>query len=245
MKKITNLFLLTAILIVVSCKTIYHTSNVEYDNYKIQTKTDYNSPGLEFLKPYSDSINKSMNDVIGENDKLLEKKLGTCTLGYFMTDAYLYIAKKEFKTNVDAAFFNYGGIRLLELPAGKITRGKLFELMPFDNLLVLQKIKGSLLKQYLDTLAMDGVINESGMTIQVSGKKVKDVKIGDKPLDEKMEYTIAISDYMIGTSALLKNIPVQNIGYLQRDALIEYLETLTQQGKKITSDKLNRVVYDE
>jgi hypothetical protein len=31
---------------------------------------------------------------------------------------------------------NSGGIRLPEMPAGAITQGKIFELMPFDNLMV-------------------------------------------------------------------------------------------------------------
>ncbi|MBL0145080.1 MAG: 5'-nucleotidase C-terminal domain-containing protein [Chitinophagaceae bacterium] len=37
---------------------------------------------------------------------------------------------------------NYGGIRLPAIPAGNITRGKIFELAPFDNIIVLQKISG-------------------------------------------------------------------------------------------------------
>ncbi len=186
-----------------------------------------------------------MNDVLGENETLLEKKPGNCTLGYFMTDAFLYMARQKFNTTVDVAFINHGGIRLNEMPAGKISRGKLFELMPFDNLLLLQKMKGLILKQILDTLAPDGVINQAGLTIRISNKKVKEIIVGDLPLDENKEYVIANSDYSIGNSALVRNIPSQNRGYTQRDALIDYVKILTQQGKKIVVEKVNRVVYAE
>ena len=246
MKKITTLSLIITIIFVASCNSVYHSSSaVQYENYKIQKPAQNNSAVLTLLKPYSDSINKSMNDVLGENDKLLEKKMESCTLGYFMTDAFLYMANQKFATNVDAAFVNHGGIRLNELTPGKITRGKLYELMPFDNLLIVQKINGAILKKYLDTLALDGVINQSGLTIRVFKKMVKEVLVGEMPLDESKEYKIALSDYMISNSALLRNISMQNIGYTQRDAMIEYVNILTKQGKKVSVEKVNRVLYAE
>ena len=42
---------------------------------------------------------------------------------------------------------NHGGIRSY-IPKGNITTGKIFELMPFDNLIVLQEVKGSVLQQF-------------------------------------------------------------------------------------------------
>lgn len=244
MRKFTYLSLLI-IFFVASCNPAFHTASVQYGLYKVQQEASINSPVKNLLKPYSDSINKSMNDVLGENEKLLEKKPGNCTLGYFMTDAFLFMAKQKFNTSVDAAFVNHGGIRLNEMPAGKISRGKLFELMPFDNILVLQKVKGAILKQYLDTLALDIAINQSGLSIQILNKKIKNIKVGNLPLDENKEYVIANSDYVIGNSAVLRNIPIQNIGYLQRDALIDYVKILTQQGQKIVVENINRVVYAE
>lgn len=197
------------------------------------------------LKTYSDSINKSMNDVLGYNEVLMERKQRGNSLGFFITDAYLYMARKKFNTTVDAAFMNYGGIRLPELPAGNITRGKIYELMPFDNLLLLLVVKGSVLKQYLDTLAAsDGVI-VSGITMQIKSKTAFNIVVGGKPLDENAEYVIANSDYSINNSSVLKAIPQKNIGYLQRDALLDYVILMKQQGKYISVTDVNRISYVE
>lgn len=186
-----------------------------------------------------------MNDVIGENAKLLEKKSKKSLLGYFLTDALLYMAKQKINSDVDAAFINHGGIRLNELPPGKITRGKIFELMPFDNLLVLQKVNGRVLKQYLDTLALGDAVNLSGISMTISGTKAKNIMVGDRPLDENKDYVIANSDYNINNSELLKSLPMQNTGYLQRDAIIDYVMMFSRNGKKIIIENSNRIVYAE
>ena len=85
------------------------------------------------MKPYSDSVNKSMNDILGIADITLEKKSPEGTLGNFMVDAFYTMAREKHNMAVDVAFINYGGIRLTQLPAGNVTRGKIFEMMLLFN----------------------------------------------------------------------------------------------------------------
>jgi 2',3'-cyclic-nucleotide 2'-phosphodiesterase (5'-nucleotidase family) len=184
-----------------------------------------------------------MNVVIGYNDALLERKSQGNTLGFFITDAYLEMARQKFDPKVDAAFMNSGGIRLPEMPAGAITQGKIFELMPFDNLMVLLKVKGSLLKQYLDTLAADEGVIESGITMQIVNKTTQQVFVGGKPLDLNGDYTIVHSDYIAMNSNLLKNIHRNNNGYLLRDALLDYVKFINGQNKRVTVTNTERVSY--
>jgi hypothetical protein len=65
-------------------------------------------------------------------------------------------------------------------------------------------------------------------------------------LDENATYTIANSDYVANGGsdcAMLKNIPKQDMGYLLRDAIIEYVSAFAQQGKPIEAKMENRVSY--
>src|SRR6187431_1836774 len=188
--------LLIAIFFAVSCNTSYKAENVQYSSYRIQ-QYDAGSKSLTtIVKPYSDSVNKLMNVVIGYNETQLEKKGQANTLGFFITDAYLEMAKQKVDPKVDVAFMNSGGIRLPEMSPGAITQGKIFELMPFDNLMVLLKMKGSLLKQYLDTLAANEGVVESGITMQIVNKTAQQILVGGKPLDLDGDYTIVHSDYV-------------------------------------------------
>ena len=234
--------LFIAFVIALSCNTSYKAENVQYSSYRIQSIDESNSVN-SIIKPYSDSINKLMNVVIGYNERQLEHKRQGDALGFFMTDAYLEMARQKIDPQVNAAFMNSGGIRLPDLPAGAITQGKIYELMPFDNLMVILKVKGSLLKQYLDTLvASEGVI-ESGITVQIVNKTTQQIMVGAKPLDLNADYTIVNSDYVGNTSGLLKNIDRKTSGYLLRDAIIDYIGFINAGGKKITVSNTDRISY--
>ncbi|HJS55287.1 MAG TPA: 5'-nucleotidase C-terminal domain-containing protein [Chitinophagaceae bacterium] len=225
-----------------SCNTPYKAENIQYSTYKIQQTANEGKSVKSIIKPYSDSINKLMNVVIGYNELNLERKRPGNTLGFFITDAYLEMARQK-GSQVDAAFMNAGGIRLPELPAGAITRGKIYELMPFDNLMVILKLKGSLLKQYLDTLAAAGGVIVSGITMQIANKTTQQVIVGGKPLDLNAEYAIVNSDYVVNNSGLLKNIDRKTSSYLLRDAIVDYVRLINASGKKITVSNSDRISY--
>ena len=235
--------LLIAIFFALSCNTSYKAENLHYSNYRIQQNTVESKLLTPVIKPYADSVNKLMNVVIGYNESQLEKKRQGNTLGFFITDAYLEMARQKMGVNVDAAFMNSGGIRLPDLAAGPITQGKIYELMPFDNLMVLLKVKGSLLKQYLDTLAANDGVIESGITMQIANKTVQQVMIGSKPLDLNADYMIVHSDYVVINSNLLKNNNRTVNGYLLRDAILDYIKLTNAQGKKITVTNTDRISY--
>jgi 2',3'-cyclic-nucleotide 2'-phosphodiesterase (5'-nucleotidase family) len=234
---------IVAIFFAISCNTSYKAENVQYSNYRIQQNAVENKSLTPIIKPYSDSVNKLMNVVIGYNESQLERKRQGNTLGFFITDAYLEMARQKVDAKVDAAFMNSGGIRLPDLAAGAITQGKIFELMPFDNLMVLLKIEGSLLKQYLDTLAANDGVIESGITMQIINKTAQQVMVGGKPLDLNADYTIAHSDYVVINSNLLKGVHRTTNGYLLRDAILEYIKQNNSNGKKITVSNTDRISY--
>ena len=238
-------FLIGIIIITgIACNTSYESQSLQYKGYRINDSLQKNTTIQSILQPYSDSVNKSMNDVVGFAPQSLDKSQPECALGNFMVDAFFIMAKEKYNTQVDAAVLNHGGIRLNQLPAGNVTRGKIFELMPFDNLLLLQKIKGDVLLQFLDLTAAKGGWPLAGIMMQIKDKKAVNVTIGGKPLDPNSVYTLANSDFLAngGDNAdMLRPVPQITNGYLMRDALFDYIIKLKGQGKNITASKENRV----
>jgi 2',3'-cyclic-nucleotide 2'-phosphodiesterase (5'-nucleotidase family) len=227
-----------------SCTSTFRSTSLAYKDYQVTAAGTKDPVLTSLLQPYSDSVNKSMNDLVGFAEKALEKKSPGGSLGNFMVDAFFIMAKQKYQVPVDLAVLNYGGIRLTQLPAGNVTRGKIFELMPFDNLLILQKIKGDVLQQFLDLTASKGGWPVAGMTMQVKDKKAVNIMIGGKPLDPGATYTMANSDFLAngGDNAdMLRTVPQEANGYLMRDALFDYIKWLKSQGKNIMANEENRV----
>ena len=199
---------------------------------------------LNLVKPYATEVNKTMNKVIGFATTTMYKKQPESILGNFMADCMQQMGSKKFAKQVDIGFMNQGGIRS-EINKGNITVGNVYELMPFDNLVVLQEMSGAVLEKFIQHIAADGGWPISaGSSFVINNKKAVNIIINGKPLDLNRVYVTANSDYVAngGSNAImLKAIPQQNKGYLMRDALIDYITELTGKGKPIDGKLENRV----
>jgi 2',3'-cyclic-nucleotide 2'-phosphodiesterase (5'-nucleotidase family) len=236
-------FYILSAIVFFSCNPVYKASKVEYADYSVQQKQP-DSSFLLFLKPYADSVNNSMNVVIATLAHDVDKKQPESTLGNLMADGMKVMAEKYYHTTIDAAFINFGGVRLNFLKAGNITRGKVFELMPFDNVIVLQQVKGDGLQQLLDHIAGRGGWPVAGITMQIKEKKAVNVIINNQPIDFNKTYTIANSDYIANggdNCEMLMKVPQINKGFLLRDALIDYFSSFAKDGKTMTVQLQNRI----
>lgn len=234
----------TSLLLAACAPTLYQPGKLEYGKYDIKpgSKSDTAVAGL--LAPYSSHIAATMYEVIGKLDETLEKKQPDNTLGFFMTDALLAESRKAFNTKVDLALVNYGGIRTNAMQAGNITLGTIYELMPFDNLLVLITVDGKQLQQLLTHIAGRGGWPISGGSYTIKNKEAIEVTIAGEKIIAENKYTIALSDYVANGGddcSFLTTIPQVNNGYLLRDAIIGYVKSVTASGKTIGKPLANRV----
>ena len=123
-------------------------------------------------------------------------------LGQFLADLTRGAAAHQLGQTVDLALQNGGGIRN-ELPAGKLTYGDLFEVMPFDNRLALVRMPGHALIDLFrrNLLGSHGIlIPSSGFRVESrceGGELVVSLLTDDgKPIDSSRIYTVATSDFL-------------------------------------------------
>ncbi|MCM1029389.1 MAG: bifunctional metallophosphatase/5'-nucleotidase [Pseudoflavonifractor sp.] len=124
---------------------------------------------------------------------------------------------------IDLAFMNRGGIRCA-MPKGTVSRGLIMQMLPFDNRIVVMKIKGSDLADAFDAMAMrggDGVSRGVRAVYDPDTHKCTSVTIDGEPIDPSRTYTLATIDYLAGGG--------------------DYMEPLTR-GSVILSDR--RVMFD-
>lgn len=189
-----------------------------------------------------------MHQYIGEIAHDLPKGKPESLLGNFFCDALLHQSVVYFNRPAHLCIMNYGGIRLPALSAGKITLGKIYELMPFDNFLVMIKIKGHQLQSLLDIIAQDGGWPIAGCSMKMRNHRAFDIYIQGKPLDPEQEYWLITSDYLSqggDNVSILKGLPTDNAGIFIRDALINFISEQYKAGKKITAQLDGRIRYAE
>ena len=104
-KFITYFLPLYALTAVAVCNA--QTTTIEFSNYRIEHTSKPDSGLLKLLMPYTDSVHKSMNAVIGFSVNGMVKKQPESVLGNFMADCMKLMAEKKFDQKVDIAFINY------------------------------------------------------------------------------------------------------------------------------------------
>jgi 2',3'-cyclic-nucleotide 2'-phosphodiesterase (5'-nucleotidase family) len=142
---------------------------------------------------------------------------------------------------------NYGGLRA-SLPQGNITIGNVFELMPFENEVVLIKVSGMSIRMMADKIAERGGEGISGIILGIREFKVSTLKIGGKPVEPDLDYWLVTSDYIANGGdqmSMFKN-PIERINtkLKLRDVLIQ---TLSDRYKKegIISVKEDGRIFNE
>lgn len=159
-------------------------------------------------------------------------------LGALLADLLRSGATRVVGKSVDVAFQNGGGIRN-ELPAGPLTYGHMFEVLPFDNRLAVVTLTGAHLAELMrrNLQSSHGALIPSGMTVEArcAGSELQ-VTLRDErgaAVDPKKIYTVAVSDFLAsgGDSfgAVVSTLPEGSVRYFDDVSLRELsVEELTR-----------------
>jgi len=184
---------------------------------------------LAQLAPIKEGVEREMNVQLGYAPEELWVRGPECPMLNWATDALWESAKKVYDDKVDIAIVNMGGMRC-SWPAGPITKGNVFELMPFDNRLVVLTLKGSDIWALCESFAQYGGQGVAGMRVKIKSGKVQSVQIGGKALNRKALYTVATSDYLAGGTDHMDAL-TRYVEYWKSDQLIRdlYLDAVREQ----------------
>ncbi|WP_342747852.1 5'-nucleotidase [Flavobacterium magnum] len=200
------------------------------------TSAQPQTPGIDtFIKPYREHINEDLSTVLAYSPETLEKSKGEwqTNIGNFMADVTLAKARTVFdpreQKQVDICLLNHGGIRAI-IPKGNVTARTAYEVMPFENSLIVLALKG---EQLLEIAAY--IIKEkkphplSGMSFTI-GKdgNPKNITVNGKPLVPADTYYVATSDYLSNggdNMVFFKKATASfDMDYKLRNILIDYFK---------------------
>ncbi|WP_234648931.1 5'-nucleotidase C-terminal domain-containing protein [Dyadobacter sp. CY356] len=230
-----------------SCNRHYTVSGNQYKEYAIDQSAGTDSSLVKYYLPYKKQMDAEMNRVIGRSDQELTKTSDPETLmGDFFSDAILAEGLKKDPT-IQFTLSTKGGLRT-SFPKGNISVSNVFELMPFENELVVLKLSGASVQKVIDFIVKSNGQPVAGIRMNIRDKKATDVMIAGKPFDINQSYNLLTYDYLAngaeGLEFLSEAAERKNIDKKVRDALIDHINGLTSAGKTINTQLDGRIVVN-
>lgn len=199
------------------------------------------------INEYRISLEKSMNEVIGYSKRPLTKAQPECTLGYLAVDA-LYEYAHQQDSLVMASVVNYGGIRISYLSPGTVTIGHIYEIMPFDNTVVVIQVPGSVIIEWCNHMASKGGWPIYGITYELKDKQAENVQIQGKAIHENLIYRVATTDYIANGGddcEFLKGLKRVSYNKFHRDTMIDFIHRITNDNDSLNYELEKRILYNE
>lgn len=221
------LVLIYTVSFLMACSPQIHFCKTTSNNQGITRVEEEDSTIVAFIAPYKEQLAEEMNAPIGTVAVTLTKAQPECTLGNWAVDVIQAQAELYAKQRVDFTVLNYGGLRIPSLPKGDLPKGKIYELMPFDNYIVLVKMKGSELDALFNHIAQKGGWPVSGaVRLIIEQGKATQCLINGEKIEADKEYYVATNDYLAkGGDQCSFFVDKEKIktGALIRDAMLEYI----------------------
>lgn len=179
---------------------------------KIDQTAEYKEAAPEFGKAVAkyDALLQELAKPVGATGETLDalslsNRSRETNIGNFIADAY------RGAVGADIGFVNGGSIRAdLTYNPGALTKRDVLSILPFNNPIVKVEVSGKLLREIIEHgVARSAEDNEPGRFPQISGmsfkfdvsrpagNRVTEILVGGKPLDEKKNYTLATSDFLV------------------------------------------------
>ena len=184
---------------------------------------------------------KGMDEIVGHAGVYLSRTNvdAQSLMGNTIVDAMRH------EVGADFAFMNLGGVRA-DIKSGPVTYRNIFDVMPFDNMVVSFTCTGEFLRKVIETRVeggRHGMIVSGGNVIyskkRPNFERVTSLKIGGQPWDPNKIYTVTTTDFLMQGNAglnILTQVPEANITYHQinlRDAIVNYFKSKSPIKTKI------------
>jgi len=217
-----------------SCSVQYNLQSHSESIYDV--KADNDSTITAMIAPYKIGIDSVMNKVLCISKIEMTKGKPESLLGNFVCDLCL----QQYSNMADICVMNNGGLRSI-LPKGEITKGMIFELMPFENELVILELGSDDYIQLLEYITKRGGEPFAGVNIIMD----ENGTVLSQSLDlNKGKIRVLTSDYLANGGdkmSFFKDKKQTKVGIKLRDAIINYCVA----QDTISSELDNRISYEK
>ena len=206
------------------------------DNVEINQDILSDSSIVKFYLPFKKNLEESlMNKPISYSFDTYKKNDGelNSTLSNMFADATFEMSNERFKeisgNNIDIVLLNNGGIRSI-ISKGNISEKTAFELMPFENSIVVLELSGKSINKMIDYLREVKLQHPvKGLEIKLNNDySLNNANINGKKIYINKNYYVATTDYLLDGGDKMyflgETTKTTDINYKMRDVLIDYFK---------------------
>ena len=245
--KFKHFVIIITVCLVYSCRQgPLHLSAIEGKQLPITDSLVASDSLEQFILPYRNRVNQVLDSVLAYAPYPITKTDGkwNSSAGNLLADMVLEQADPVFKSragrSIDFVLLNHGGIRS-GISTGDVTARTAYEVMPFENLIVVTKMNGTAVRALVGFLIRSERAHPiAGMEIALGrNKELQSVTIQGKPFNENQDYYVATADYLVkggdDMGFFSARDTVISLDYKVRNAMIDYFKKVDTLKPKVVS----------
>ncbi len=213
-----HILLACCLLVLSSCKEPFHNTKIEGRQIKVSDSIAMDEEIERFIQPYRTHLNATLDSVLAYSVDTYSKRDGeyNTAIGNMMADAVYEQANKVFNVRtgntLDFVLLNHGGIRSI-ISKGDVTLRTAYEVMPFENSVVVVNMPGEKVQELLTYLS--------------KAKRAHPIsQLNGQPIDYNKSYYVATNDYLYNGGDRMTffqpNDGLEVLDYKIRNVLIDY-----------------------
>ena len=218
-----------------SCKQEIYLTKIEGKRREINDNLTGDKAIEAYIKPYREHVENDLDSVLTYSKDTYSKSNGelNTAIGNFMADAVYDMSNPVFKSrtgkDIDMVLLNHGGIRSI-LSKGNVTSRTAYQLMPFDNSVVIAELKGTYINElitYLQNAKRAHPISKLKIKLDADFELLE-ATINKEPIDVNRTYYVATNDYLYNGGSRMtffeKSDSLYVLDYKIRNLLIDYFK---------------------
>jgi 2',3'-cyclic-nucleotide 2'-phosphodiesterase (5'-nucleotidase family) len=147
------------------------------------------------LNSYRERYEEVMGEKVADVSKPISFGKPESPLGNLVADALRFRASRETRSYINLALIGESSFRK-NLSQGVLTKGDVLEFMPYDNSLVLLKLKGESVYSLSQEIAGRGGVPVSGLRFRLEGNTARDVLVNSGTIEPEAHYWLATSSWI-------------------------------------------------
>lgn len=221
------------LILICSCKKETYLTRIEGKRLEINDSLNGDQSIEDFIEPYRTHVNKNLDSIISYSVDTYSKSDGelNTAIGNLMADIVFEQGNPIYKSrtgkDIDMVILNHGGIRSI-ISEGNITARTAFQLMPFENNIVVIEMKGIYVEElvtYLKNAKRAHPISKLKLKLDTN-YEVLEAKINGAEIIDDQMYSVASNDYLYSggdhMDFLQKGDSLHILNYKIRNAIIDY-----------------------